>query len=320
MNRRDLFILIFKFFFLCMIVAGVIWEITPQYDTSYNASLHDKIDRIESIEGPKIVLIGNSNVAFGFDSEMIETAFGMPVVNMGLHGGLGNSFHEEMAKLNVHEGDIYVVCHLSYWDEDSIEDGTLAWTAIEKDLSAYRLIRIKDIPDMVKGYPAYLRKCIDLWCSGDDSREWDESAYARDAFNEYGDNAFPRLKCKDVNLLKKSGKELEEESYLALSDTCVNRLNQLNSFMQKHGATLVVAGCPLPVDKEPSAEFAESLVGYRDGLASKLECEVISDYRDYCYDVTCLYDGRYHLNTEGAKQRTAQLISDLKQYGLSSVD
>lgn len=88
-----------------------------------------------------------------------------------------------MSKLNVHEGDIYVVCHLTYWDEDTVENATLAWTAIENDWSAYQLIRLKDIPDMVKGYPAYLRKCIDYWCSGDGSREWDDSAYARDAFN-----------------------------------------------------------------------------------------------------------------------------------------
>ena len=96
MSRAGLSILIFKCFIFCTIVAGAVWEIMPQYDTSYNAALHDKIDRIEMIEEPKIVLIGNSNVAFGFDSEMIEEAFGMPVVNMGLHGALGNAFHEEM--------------------------------------------------------------------------------------------------------------------------------------------------------------------------------------------------------------------------------
>lgn len=93
---------------------------------------------------------------------MIEEAFDMPVVNMGLHGALGNAFHEEMSKLNVQKGDIYVVCHLSFYDNDEIEDGTVAWTAIENDLSAYRLIRLKDIPVLIKSYPAYLRKCIDL--------------------------------------------------------------------------------------------------------------------------------------------------------------
>ncbi len=43
---------------------------------------------------------------------------------------------------------------------------------------------------------------------------------------------------------------------------------------------------------------------------------MISDYRDYCYDVSYFYDGMYHLNTEGARKRTSQLIMDLEQYGL----
>ena len=50
------------------------------------------------IEEPKIILIGNSNLAFGIDSEKIENSVGMPVVNLGLHGSLGNEFHESMAK------------------------------------------------------------------------------------------------------------------------------------------------------------------------------------------------------------------------------
>ena len=218
MSRAGLSILIFKCFIFSTIVAGAVWEIMPQYDTSYNAALHDKIDRIETIEEPKIVLIGNSNVAFGFDSEMIEEAFGMPVVNMGLHGAFGNAFHEEMSKLNVREGDIYVVCHLSFYDDDEIEDGTMVWTAIEKDLSAYHLIRLKDIPVLIKGYPAYLRKCIDLWRNGEGNQEWDGSAYGRDAFNKYGDVAVLREECTDKSMLKQSGQELEAHSYLSINN------------------------------------------------------------------------------------------------------
>ncbi len=308
--------MIFKCFIFGMIVAGAVWKIMPQYDTLYNAALHDKIDRIETIEAPKIVLIGNSNVAFGFDSEMIEEAFGMPVVNMGLHGALGNAFHEEMSKLNVQEGDIYVVCHLSFYDNDEIGDGTVAWTAIENDLSAYRLVRIKDIPVLIKGYPAYLRKCIDLWRNGEGNQEWDGSAYGREAFNKYGDVAVLRMECKDQTMLGQSGQELEAQSYLSFNDTCAKRINKLNSYMQERGATLVVAGRPVCVDQEPSPEFEKSLVAYRELLDTELECEVISDYRDYCYDVSYFYDGMYHLNTEGARKRTSQLIMDLEQYGL----
>ena len=91
-----------------MFVFGVV---APQYSMNYNSSINEKIDRLNSIEESKIILVGNSNVAFGFDSEKIQKEIGMPVVNLGLHGGLGNYFHEQMAKENIQVGDIVVLCH-----------------------------------------------------------------------------------------------------------------------------------------------------------------------------------------------------------------
>lgn len=139
--------------------------IMPQYSDSYNVGLIDKVERLESIEEPKIVLIGNSNLAFGIQSELLEKEIQMPVVNMGLHGGLGNAFHEEMAKINVHEGDIYVLCHTEYNDDGDIKDPTLAWTTIEDHIELWKLLRKEDILPMLRAYPNYLRKCINLCIS-----------------------------------------------------------------------------------------------------------------------------------------------------------
>lgn len=102
---------------LCLFFVGIIM---PQYEYSYNAALLDKIARLESIQEPKIVLVGNSNLPFGIKSELIEEAFHMPVVNMGMQGSLGNAFHEEMAKINVQNGDIIILFHTEFSDNDAI--------------------------------------------------------------------------------------------------------------------------------------------------------------------------------------------------------
>lgn len=75
-----------------------------QYNDNYDAVLIDKVDRLKSINEPKIILVGDSNVAFGMNSKKIEEELGMPVVNLGLHGALGNAFHEQIAKLNIGGG------------------------------------------------------------------------------------------------------------------------------------------------------------------------------------------------------------------------
>lgn len=78
-----------------------------QYNDNYDAALVDKVDRLKSITEPKIILVGDSNVAFGINSKKIEEELGMPVVNLGLHGALGNAFHEQIAKLNIGGGGYF---------------------------------------------------------------------------------------------------------------------------------------------------------------------------------------------------------------------
>lgn len=105
--------------------------IIPQYIYIYSSSLLDKVERLEMIDEPKIVLIGNSNLVFGIDSGQLEQAFAMPVVNMGLHSGLGNSFHEQFIKGNINKGDIIIIAHTDYDDAGKLQDPQLAWATLE---------------------------------------------------------------------------------------------------------------------------------------------------------------------------------------------
>ena len=52
------------------------------------------------------MIAGNSEMAFGIDSKKIEDSIGIPVVNWGLHGGLGRDYIIDDAINNLREGDI----------------------------------------------------------------------------------------------------------------------------------------------------------------------------------------------------------------------
>ncbi|HPG73671.1 MAG TPA: hypothetical protein PLM49_05215, partial [Bacteroidales bacterium] len=56
------------------------------------AAIIDKHKRIDSIKSPKIIFAGGSNLPFGIDSKMIQDSLHTPVVNLGLHAGLGLDF------------------------------------------------------------------------------------------------------------------------------------------------------------------------------------------------------------------------------------
>lgn len=310
MNRHSLYIsnfrkstkLIGKCFLVVFILLLFFYLVMPQYEGTYNAALLDKMERLQSISEPKIVLIGNSNLAFGIDSKMIEEATGMPVVNMGLHGGLGNSFHEQMAKVNVTKGDIYIVCHTEYADINTIPDGTLAWTTIENHKELWKLIRFKDSSSLLIGFPPYLKKCIELWADGTGNQKL-EGAYSRSAFNEYGDVAVKR---------ERSEYTFVQQKVFSVNQTTLNRLNELNDYLNERGAVLVVAGFPLG-DGEftpPKEEYEKAWEEVKAGL----KCEVISDIKDYFFDYSLFYDTDYHLIDEGVRLRTEQLLEDIKKW------
>lgn len=180
-NFKEMWKFILKLILFLGITAGFLLHLSPQYLGNYQASLIDKVQRLESIHEAKIVLIGDSNLAFGIDSEKIEEAFGMPFVNMGLHGGLGNAFHEEMARLNIAEGDIYIICHCSYSDDGLLKNSELAWITLENHPSLWKILRKEDYLPMIKSYPVYLKKCIALWLT-DSGNKMDEGGIQQSCF------------------------------------------------------------------------------------------------------------------------------------------
>ena len=58
----------------------------------------------------KIVIIGGSSGAFGFNSRMIHEAFNMLVVNTSFHAGIGIRMQFELYKDLLQKGDIVIFC------------------------------------------------------------------------------------------------------------------------------------------------------------------------------------------------------------------
>lgn len=296
----------------CLIVGFIFGVVMPQYKYNYNASLVDKVERLMSIKEPKIVLIGDSNVAFGFNSAMIEEYMGMPVVNMGLHGALGNAFFEEMAKLNVTEGDIYIICHSDFNDNDQIvrEDPTLAWLTIENHFDLWKLIRKQDIPLMAESFTSYLKKALELWATGTGNQDTGDE-YSRNAFNEYGDNVWPRPYVEHDEYFPHPV-DFTQQTVPEIGDATIDRLNALHAYLKERGATMLISAYPVAYGEY--TPLMSDYQAFEDELWERLNCPVISSYSDYMFDYDYFYDTVYHLVDDGVTMRTEMLISDLEWY------
>lgn len=272
---------------------------------SFQAALLDKAERLRSIDEPKLILVGNSNLAFGVDSQRIQEALGMPVVNMGLHGGLGNAFLENMGKLDISEGDIVVVCHSDYDDDGTIPDPALAWITVEMHPEFWKLIPAKAIPQMLKAYPGYLYSSAVRFLTGSPKNVPETgTSYSRAGFNAFG----------DVCVRGEDSFVFTEDSVVVpqVGEETAARLNALNRYILSRGATMVVAGYPIGSGEFTPAEA--EFDAFEAQLREALDCPVISRFADYYLPYSCFYDTVFHLNDEGVKLRTGQLIADLKSW------
>lgn len=299
----ELFLMIFLVAVTCIV--GIVY-IMPQYANEYTASLLDKVERVESIDESKIVLVGHSHWAFGLDSKMLEEAFGMPVVNMGLHGGLGNAFHENLAKFNVNEGDIIIVAHSSFYDDGSIGDEVLAWVTLENHWHLWKTVDIKWVGELIDGFPIYLKRIIQLW-GNEKGNLIPASIYARTSFNEYGDIGVERSENKmDLEKAK------EAIVMPAVRTETMERLNELNKYLCDRGAVMLIAA--YPILDIPGRPDEEKYIEFQRLLQERSDAPVISDYVDYFFEPRYFYDTYLHLNDEGAAIRTKLLIEDMKRW------
>jgi len=301
-GKISLFLLLFLVS-AALFIGFDIFVVGNQYLQNYQAAILDKVERLESLPSPKIILVGNSNLAFGINSKLIEKECGMPVVNLGLHGGLGNAFHENIAKLNIGQGDIVILCHTDF-SNDTIVDPDLACITLECHRELWHIPRRQDMLALLKAYPNYVVSSAFLWATGRGNQVDNSSYYTRGLFNEYGDYIYERPFLAEYSF------ENESVSVPEISDDCMERINALNTYVEEQGAQLLIAAYPIcDIGAAPDKVEFEM---FQEKLQEKSDAEVISDYTDYYFPKEYFYESTLHLTNEGADLRTEQLIQDLK--------
>ena len=305
MSKKRIFLLWLKpLILIALLFVFVFIIVMPQYTTYYTAGLLDKVARLREVGSPKIVLVGNSNVAFGFDSEKIQNAFGLPVTNMGLHGGLGPAFSENMTKPYIGNGDIIVLLPADFSASlPNIYNYPLAWLTIENHWHLWKGIAPSDYLGMIKAFPSYWGKAFSLWMTRTGNQPLSEDEFKsnqRKYFNEYGDIAYPRPAAMDH-----FG---SDPFYADITPAMVDYWNQFNEYATNRGAFVYMSYFPIYENTLGDFEM------FQNKLHEQLSFPLVSDFHDYLYPLSFFYDTYYHLNDHGVQVRTEQLIKDLSAY------
>ena len=314
--------------FLC---AYAVWT-PPVYDETPNAELADKFAYLYSVEGPKVVLISGSSMAYGMDSALLSERVGMPVVNFGLYASLGSRLMLDLSRDAIGEGDIVV-----FAPETDSQAYSLFFSArntlqaLDADHAMLFKIDSDNYPSLWGGLWEFCQGKLEYLRKGE-KPDVSGTAMRRSNFNEYGDldtELFPRNGL--VQKMRRLGYDNTTPIRLSasiVSDDFVSFFNEYVKEMEKKGARVYFSFSPMNRGAIVAPDYVyvkgtvsfprltdDEVKGYADAFLSDLEelfdCAFISDPNDYIMEPKYFYDTNFHLNNDGVPVRTNQLADDI---------
>lgn len=298
-----------KFFLLLTIIAGVIGMtialIPPDAEGYFQASLL-KSNLLRNTPSPRLLIAGGSNVAFAVDSDLLEANLGLPVVNLGIHGGIGKSTYEELGE-NIHSGDIILLMpeYVIFEAEGVLEgnDVPLAqW--IEYDLRRLHLVSPARAPALLLTIAQIKagRGVVSFLSGGQLNR----GVYNSDNFNSRGDFIGQVTATAPI-------KRLQEGSYFK-SDTYYMKtfafFEQLNQDAMAKGA-VVYFEFPASRESNCRATGQERFKELYAMLQEWTTIPVLTNLDEICFPNSYFFDTNYHLNGVGRQAMTLRIIKDL---------
>ena len=285
-----------------------------KYRETYYGEFYAMYQRLESLKSrKKIVVIGNSNVAFGLDSALAErllkeAGLDYAVCNFGLYGALGTKMMLDLSNDFIQKED--VVIFTPELDAQSLSlyfSGKEAWYAIDGDAAMFSAFPTEEKGELVGNFFGYVADKYALHISGKNAEG--SGVYVAASFDEHCDlknydrpyNVLPNL--VDVNNplsfdISQFGKGF------------IGYVNDWYAQIKRKGAEMYYSFAPM--NQKAFIEGIADAEAFHDFIAKSFDFPVIGYIEDYIMEAEWFYDSNFHLNEYGMTVRTVNLVNDLK--------
>jgi len=274
------------------------------HTNDFTAAIVDKFDRLNSLEGKKIVFVGGSSLPFGLKCGTVEKETGYAVVDFGLYAALGTVVMMDLSLSGIGEGDIVILApetdpqlYSDYFTPRLFRQSIGERTDLLRYLSKGRRKEAA-----LAYYPALYKRILER----NDPLMPETEIYARNNFDEYGDIALVRRRNRMSGGFDASQTVSLEALY---NEGFFDEVNDYAKKVREKGATLLFWFPPI---NEAAVRFtdeeAERFTAY---LTGRLDCRLLGDVRDAVYDPEYFFDTNYHLNDTGAALHTENTVQKL---------
>lgn len=282
------------------------------YSKTYYAALVDKVNYLESVKTEKkIILVGGSNVAFGFNSELLENEFPeYKVVNFGLYAMLGTKIMMDLALDYINDGDlVFVIPEINSQSTSLYFNAESTLKALEDDMNIIKKLP-KDNRDAVIGsyfdFVKERKKIKEVIIP--------KGVYQRDNFNQYGDVFYEEVDENEIAYRSANRMALYYDPTMLvdysynIENDFLTYLNEYDEKITKKKATLYYAFSPA---NEKAAINKETAINYYWSIRQNVSCKVVGNPNQYMIDAHYFYDSNFHLNNAGAILRTYLFAQDI---------
>ena len=285
---------------------GAILTMPAVYHNSFTASLVDKYERLTEIKEEKIVIVGGSSVAFGYESELMEKHLGMPVVNFGVYAALGTKVMMDLSLPQIRKGDIVIIApELAQQTLSLYYNGEQMLEACEERPSLVFSLPPDDLLKTLGALYNFGTKKYQRLKDGNIPNP--DGIYHRESFNSYGDISYPR----EMNILP-AGFDPNQPIQLdssVVSDEFVDYVNKYAQKVRRKGAEIYFAYCPMNEASLQNTEEEE--LAFAEYLAEKIDITPLGDIRTFSSEAGYFYDTNFHLNDIGKRKHTIEVLMAL---------
>jgi hypothetical protein len=289
-------------------------------ETNFFARIVEKHERLAATPPPRIILLGGSNVPFGFESDVMEQALGRPVVNMGLAAGLGVEFMLADLEPELRRGDV-VVLSLEY---DHFARG--AGHGGGFDPSVLQQVLIFRPKGFLALRPIHFRKIIldrGLTLLGEIARhglrighpvkrgDLPEERSARAGFNEWGDLVGHRKEPSRI-----SRETLEATPLVVRQPDFPNKalLRAIRDFVQRCERREIRVAYTFPPKPIATLRRDAAQAQQVEAALRRIPDLILLDSpQDHAYAADQFFDTANHLTAAGAAMRTAKVTAALRR-------
>ncbi len=292
----------------------VIGFATPsQFDETYYGELGYMLDRLESAERKKIVIIGNSANAFGLRTDVMSKEFpDYDVINFGLYGAIGTKAMLDIAKPSISRGDVVILAPEQISQSLSLYFSPKEmWMAADGDFGLLGRLSADDVPGMVGNFPNYVAEKFDCLLRGEKASA--DGVYAQSSFlTEDGSDAGYMTYERAYNVMPGGYDANGLISYdpSIVGDGFIDYVNSYYEDVWAKGAQMFWAFSP--VNSLALSDDGYTPDDFYDYLSDNLKFCVLGDPNRYVLDYEWFYDNNVHMNSAGMFVHTSLLTDDVK--------